>query len=87
MKKFTTIAMVLLMATIASAQTKAEPTNIYVTSQGSSIRLNKVDTAFLMNHTTLSIRNSIMAVKDGGTIRNNEVADFIKVLLKAKKSK
>lgn len=86
MKKFTTIAVVLLMATFASAQTKSAPTNIYVSSQGSSIRLTKADTAYL-NHTTLSIRNSIMAVKNGGTIRNNEIADFIQMLLKAKKAK
>lgn len=86
-RMFFCILIIALIPMLSSGQQKpVVNTNIYVSSQGTSVRLTQADTAYL-NHTTLSIRNSIMAVKGGGTIRNNEIADFIQLLLKHKKAK
>lgn len=67
------------------AQTKPSvKTNITVVSQGRKVVLTTADTAYL-NNTRLSVRATLNNYRNGGVIRNNDIADLIFTLLKNKK--
>jgi hypothetical protein len=92
-KKAVAICLLFLGVSLASmAQSKPSPkTNIMVMSQGMKVTLTVSDTTYLNNptclkNTTLSAKAAIYNYRNGGTIKNNDVADLIFSLLKNKKS-
>lgn len=55
--------------------------SIFVASHGKQIKLSQSDITYLKSHATNNVKGTLANFKSGGTIRNNEAADQIFILL------
>jgi hypothetical protein len=55
--------------------------HIFVATHGKQIKLSQSNIVYLMSHGTNTVKNTLFNYRYSGTIRNNEAADQIFILL------